>query len=324
MDKSAADAYVYAKVSSRIAKAFSGKNTEKLYTVKSLSDLYSLLFTGEVPAIPETLLSREIEKKAENQFLNEYISLLKCYSKPQELFVNLLQSYDFENLKTLAGALCLKETQMPPVLNLRQYSILNYKGWPEISKITADSILSWYNTVPDISKQQELDSKLDFQYLTRLWDSAKKMPLNCRNECENIFASEIQFHNILWALRLKCYYKMDKDEIVEKLFFDDASKGERDLLAGNAVKILDWDTSDYSQWKKWEYKSLLNPYVEGTLWEVDPRWIENCVHSIQLKKYSKAFHKFPLSSLSLVCYFKIKQNELDNIRRVTEGLHLGE
>ena len=58
-------------------------------------------------------------------------------------------------------------------------------------------------------------------------------------------------------------------------------------------------------------------------WEVDPRWVENKVYEVQLKKYFSAFHKFPVSSMSLVCYFKIKQNELDNIRRVTEGLRLG-
>ena len=68
MDKSSCDAYIYAKVSSRISKAFSGKDSEKLFAVKSLSELYGLLFNEEVPSIPESLLAREIEIKSERKF----------------------------------------------------------------------------------------------------------------------------------------------------------------------------------------------------------------------------------------------------------------
>ena len=73
MDKSSCDAYIYAKVSSRISKAFSGKNSEKLFAVKSLSELYGLLFNEDVPSIPESLLAREIEIKSERKFVSEYI-----------------------------------------------------------------------------------------------------------------------------------------------------------------------------------------------------------------------------------------------------------
>ena len=55
MDKSAADAYVYAKVSGILANSYSGKNADKLYSAKSLTELYSLLFKTEVPSIPEKM-----------------------------------------------------------------------------------------------------------------------------------------------------------------------------------------------------------------------------------------------------------------------------
>lgn len=323
MDKSSCDAYIYAKVSSRISKAFSGKNSEKLFAVKSLSELYGLLFNEEVPSIPESLLAKEIEIKSERKFVSEYISLLDCYSHAEDLFLDLLQFYDYENLKVIAGSLCLKETGFPRILKLGKYALLKYDSWPDISKITEDSCLSWYNKVPEIFMQQEMDTKLDFQYLSKLWHSVRKMPLNVRKSVMDIFASEISFNNILWALRLKVYYKMTPEEITERLFFEDTSKGENDTLAGEAVKILAWDTSRFDDWKNWKYKNLINSCVDGMFWEVDPRWVENKVYEVQLKKYFSAFHKFPVSSMSLVCYFKIKQNELDNIRRVTEGLRLG-
>ena len=100
MDKSSCDAYIYAKVSSRISKAFSGKNSEKLFAVKSLSELYGLLFNEEVPSIPESLLAREIEIKSERKFVSEYISLLDCYSHAEDFKTWKIRTF---KIRFLAG-----------------------------------------------------------------------------------------------------------------------------------------------------------------------------------------------------------------------------
>ena len=323
MDKSAADAYIYAKVSGMLSRAYSGKNAEKLYSAKTLTELYGLLFSGEVPAVPENLLAKEIEEKAVRTFIDEYCQLAECYSAPQKVLVTLLQSYDYGNLKSIAGALCVKETACPDVLDLGKYALLKYKNWPNIAKITEGSELSWYNKVPDIAEQQEMDTKLDFQYLHRLWDDACRTESTVRNELEALISLEIQFRNIIWAMRLKIYYKMSSEQIREKLFFENQKAGIKDIFAGEALKILDKDFANYDDWKKWKFAQNLNPHEDGVIWEVDPRWVESSLRSILMKKYATAFHRFPLTSLALVCYFKIKQNELDNIRRVTEGLRLG-
>lgn len=323
MDKSAADAYVYAKVCGMLSKAYSGKNVEKLYAAKSLAELYGLLFTDEVPAVPENILAKTIEEKAVRLFIDGYCSLVECYERPQKILVSLLQFYDYTNLKTIAGALCLKETSCPDIINLGEYALLHYDKWPDIEKITEGTELAWYNKVPDIAEQQALDTRLDFQYLRAYWNSASRTETSVRAETKSLFAEEIRMRNIIWAMRLKVYYKMESDEILSKLFFDSDKAGENDLFAGEAARILSKDFSSYDDWKDWKYRSSLNPHEEGTPWEVDPRWVENSFRETNLKRYSSAFHKFPLTSLSLVCYFKVKQDELDNIRRVTEGLRLG-
>ncbi len=323
MDKSAADAYVYAKVSGLLSHSYSGKNAEKLYSAKTLTELYSLLFGGEVPAVPENMLAKVIEEKAIRNFVDEYCQLVECYTAPQKVLVTLLQSYDYSNLKTIAGALCIKETSCPDILELGKYSLLNCKNWPDIAKITAGSELSWYNKVPDIAEQQAMDTKLDFQYLRKLWQDVCSVEQSVRSQLESLVALEIQFRNIVWAMRLKIYYKMNSDSIKEKLFFESSNLSSHDIFAGEALKILEKDFSSYDDWKNWKFSQHLNPHEEGVIWEVDPRWIENSFRSTLMKKYSTIFHKFPLTSLALVCFFKIKQNELDNIRRVTEGLRLG-
>ena len=62
MDKSGADAFVYAKASGMLAKSFVGPRTQLIFEAKKLSELWSLLFSEEVPLIPEVLLAKEIEK----------------------------------------------------------------------------------------------------------------------------------------------------------------------------------------------------------------------------------------------------------------------
>lgn len=323
MDKSSADAYVYAKICGKISKTYSGKNIEKLYSVSSLSELYSLLFNEEIPAVPETLLAKQIEEKAENNFVKEYSSLLDCYDKIDDLLITLLHFYDYNNLKTIAAALCLHESQLPNVMELGKYSLLKYENWPDIAKITENTELSWYNKIPLLEEQQILDTKLDFQYLTNLWNCACRQDLSVREQTKKIIRNEIVFNNIVWALRLKVYYRFNDERIVDKLFFKEQKKSKGDLFAGEALKILKKDISNHEEWKNWKYCSSLNPVTEGVQWQIDPRWVESEFEKKMIKEYSSMFHKNSLTSLALVCYFKIKQNELNNIRRVTEGLRLG-
>ena len=175
MDKSAASAYTFAKVCGMSQKAYIGENEKKLYAVKSLSELYSLLFKAEVPAVPEAMLAKLIESKAEKAFLDEFVSILNNYDKPEPILVDMLRFYDFENLKEIAGSLCMHESERPEIADIAQYSMLDYSKWPDIQKITAGSPLAWYDKIPDVSEQQKLDTRLDFQYMQSIWDGVKKL-----------------------------------------------------------------------------------------------------------------------------------------------------
>ncbi len=322
MDSSAASAYVYAKAGGMLAKSFVGKNASRLFSVKSLRDLYSLLFAGEVPSAPEMLLSKEIESRSEIKFLNQYINLIKNFSNPAEVLVSLLNFYEYDNLKEVGAALSLGETVLPEIMDIKGYSRLNYKAWPNIKKITENSQVSWYNEIPAVPELQNYDSKLDSQYIKELWEAVQKLSGNDRIEVSKLVKAEISVRNILWVLRLRVYYDMSADEIKSKLAFADESKKNRDELAGEALDILEKDVASYDDWRNWKYSRHLNPHDDGTVWKIDPAWVEKSFKMELNKMAVSAFHKSPMSVLSLVSWFKIKQNELDMIRAVAEGLRL--
>lgn len=322
MDSAAASAYVYAKASGMLAKSFIGDTASKLFSVKSLKELYGLLFSNEAPSVPESILAKEIEAQAERQFISDYITLLKSYSNPKKVLITLLRFYDYDNLKEVGAALSIGEQKLPEIADIKEYSLMNFKAWPNIAKITAKSPVSWYNSVNDISEQYKIDERIDAQYISEIWDAIQELSGTDREEIEKILSTEISFRNITWAIRLKLYYKLSKEEILEQLAFADKSLGKRDSFARQAIKILDKDIENWDDWKDWKYSAMLNPHEDGVIWQIDPTWVGKSLRQELNKMYMKAFHKNPMSVMSLVSWFKIKQFELDCIRTVAEGLRL--
>ena len=254
MDRASANAFVYAKASGMLKKSFVGPRTEKIFEQQKLSELWTLLFEDEVPLIPEVLLAKEIENKAENQFIKDFCKLLNCYSKPDKVSLFLLKSFDYGNLREIVFALSNGETKLPKLVDIGKYSELKIKNWPDLEKITEKSDFNWYKTVPSIDEQRFFDHKLDLQYIKALWENTKKLPQSEREPIESFIQEKINLDNCIWALRLKKYYEMSKEEIIQNLFFQGENPSEKDILCGEAIKILDYDLDSYDSWKNWKYK----------------------------------------------------------------------
>lgn len=267
MDTSAAEAFCYAKASGILRKSFVGENANKLFAAKSLKELYTLLFGDNIPAVPEVMLAKEIEKKAAERFENGAKELFGFFEKPAPILSAIFDYYEYEN-------------------------------------------------------SGENDSKKDREEILNLWKAAGELHSNDKKNLEKLFKTVISFRNIIWAMRLKVYYQFSKEEVAENLVYADEKKSEKDVLAREALEILDKDVSNYDDWKKWKYVQTLNPHEEGTIWEIDPVWVENYVKRYLANFYQRAFHKNPMSVTSLVAWFRIKQNELDYIRAAAEGLRL--
>lgn len=331
MDRSSADAFVYAKASGMLAKSFVGSRATRLFDAASLQELWTLVFQTEVPVMPEVMLAKKIEQEAERNFLQDYISLLQNYSHPDAILVDILRFYDFDNLKDIAASLSVAKTsgraaEIPDIADIGCYSMLNYRKWPDIAGITAGSPVSWYNTVPEFSRQQELDSQLDMQYIRTLWHSMKRLPSVSRSVVEYLIREELVMYNIIWALRLRIYYGMDKESVLPLLATVQNWKTEREIkndpLAGPAVKTFAFAVDTYTDWEHWKYAEYLNPHEEGVVWEVDPRWVQQAAKTALNKKALQEFHRHPFTAGVLLTWFKIKQYELDCIRTAAEGLRL--
>ena len=68
MEYSGAASYVNAKAAGMLRKAFVGERASALFAVKTLPELWTLVFGTEVPLIPQTMLVEKLEEEAEDRF----------------------------------------------------------------------------------------------------------------------------------------------------------------------------------------------------------------------------------------------------------------
>ena len=322
MDKSTAVSFSYAKAAGLLSKAFIKDRTQRLFEAESLADLWALLFKEPAPLIPETLLARELEEKAFSVFFDQYLFFLKQYDKAPLILVDKIKRFEIENLKEVLGALSAGEKELPHLLDLKDFSKIDTKAWPNLAKMTANTPYSWIKQIPTVEEQQQLDFKLDLELLRENWKAIKACHGEDREGHKKLFLDEFIMKNIIWALRLKLYYEMPQEEIIKNLFYVTDSPDKKDPLAAPAIKVLNYDVNKYEDWEKWEYAKYLNPYEPGQVWCLDPVWIERRYLAHQAKLAEGVFHQYVMEDAALAAWFKIKNYELTCIRTAVERLRL--
>ena len=322
MDKSGAGAYIFAKANGILGKSFTEKRVNLLFGQKSLAELWTLIFRSQPPLVPEVLLSQQIEEKAFSDFISEYVNFINLYDNPEPVLIDQLLLFEGENLKEIGASLCKGQTKLPDLIDLGPFSSLNLKEWPDIQKITRGTPFAWYNTVPGIHDQQALDFKIDIQVCRHLWESAQKEKGEAGEALLNLYRQEFIIRNVVWVLRLRLFYNLKEDEIIRNLIYVTDKPGHSDPVAAPALKIMNWPLDEYEPWSEWKYASLVNPHVDGQVWQIDPVWIEK-LNRVQIsRKASKLFHQFPGEPAALIGWYKIKDFELSCIRTAVESIRL--
>ena len=322
MDKTGAGAYIFAKANGILGKSFTGKRAQKLFEVKSLGELWTLLFRTQPPMVPEVMLSQQIEEEAFSNFISQFVKFINMYDQPDPVLIDQLLIYEGENLKAIGAALCKGDSKCPPLIDLRNLSTLNYKAWPDIQKITNESPFSWYNKVPGIHEQQELDFKIDIQICRHLWDSVQKEKGEAGEALLAIYQQEFIIKNIVWVLRLRLFYNMKGEDIVKNLIYVTEQPDHADPVAAPALKVMDWPLDEYEVWSNWTYAHLVNPHEDGRVWQINPVWIEKLNRVEISRKAAKLFHQYPSEPASLIGWYKMKNFELSCIRTAVESIRL--
>lgn len=324
MDKSASDSYVYAKASGMLASSFVGKRASSLFSVHSLRELWSLVFPEkDLPVLPESLLAKKIENEVQERFISQYTHLLENYEKPSPLLTAFLHYFDYDNLKEAAAALCGGEKEKPDFFDIGNYTILNLEAWPDLEKIVLPCPgLSFFGTVPERKELHEYESHIDARYIREVWKALDSLDGECRKEMKKFLQEKISMDNLLWSLRLRFYYKMPEDLVVNELTYVTTEGNKDDPVAKDALQSLKWDLDERETWFKSKFSKFLNPYDGGNIWTIDPCWVDSSFKKYFVEKALRLFHLYPFTQAPMICWFILKRHEADMIRTAAEGIRL--
>ncbi len=305
------------------SRSYVGPRARKLFEAKRLQDLWSLLYNEEPPLVPEGLLALLLERKTEEQMVQDYITLLSAYDTPDPLSLSFLSLYDYNNLKSASAQAALGKPERPFMIDTSPFSLFDTDAWPDIGAMTQASPVSWYNRVPSGDDQIDWETKLDHEYYHTLWKSFSSLGKKDRQSVEDLVTDEIILQNIVWALRLKVYYQKSPEEIFPQLACYDEQAPVSDVLCQAAMEAASKPIDDWNAWAGWKYSWLCNHHDEGAPWTIDPRWAQLSADRYLFKKALSKFHQAPFTVGVLVSFFKIKQLEEQMIRVAAEGLRLG-
>jgi vacuolar-type H+-ATPase subunit C/Vma6 len=323
-------AYVYAKACGIIGKSFLGKRMSRLGGLTRLSELDRLVFPQASRDLPERELLVDLEKRIIGRSVKQILAVVDSFSKPPQLILRLVKSYEYGDIKSVLNALGGGNTGTPAkppfFTDLGRFGAVRFAAYPDLNAMFKGTefefLLKEKLDSAAEGETSDLQTKLDQHYYTSLWESLKALPRNDTRCIGNIIAEEISLKNAVWALRLRTYYHMSAEEVRGRLVSVPRGRG-RGSLAEDAAASLSMALDNYADWEKWKRAAFLNPPHPGEAWTADPRYFQNAAAEYLYRLARSCFRRRPLSIDTSSCFIKLKQFEEDILTSVAEGLGMG-
>ncbi|MDR2398463.1 MAG: V-type ATPase subunit [Spirochaetaceae bacterium] len=313
-------AYGYAKACGIIGKSFVGKRIFDLNGVSRLSDLDRLIFPQSAGNLPEKELLVDMEARIIQRSVKQILALVRDFIEPPDVLVQLIRSYEYEDMKRVLNTIAIGETKNPGFTDIGRFRRVAFEAYPDVEAMVRGTEFEGLLKGGRWSQQDTVDLqiKLDGLYYTGLWQDLKPLGRRERGTIERILGEEIALRNAVWVLRLRTYYNLSADRIREKLI----RLGPPQCFAPAAAALI-LPLESYGPWSRWKYVSLLNPENPQQHWKVDPRYVQNAASEYLYRLVRLSFRHWPFAMDSIFCFIKLKQFEEDLLTSVAEGLGMG-
>ncbi|MDR2807383.1 MAG: V-type ATPase subunit [Spirochaetaceae bacterium] len=321
--KSGEQAFIYAKACGIIGHSFIDKNLGFLRGINHLSDLDKLVFPNAHQELPDKQLLRDFEDRVTQQAIKQITAMVNLFHKIPDLLIQLIRSYECADLKTVLSAHIHGEKTMPDFTDIGRFRTIKFEAYPDLITMLKGTDFEFLldNDLLSGVKDNAIDIQMfiDHHYYKMLLASVKKLNKKDRRHIEMLLREEIILHNIIWALRLRTYYRLSPEAVRSKLI----TIPEDDSLERDVLISLSFSLQNRSDWKGWKYEYFLNPEYSDRQWEADPRHVQNKVAIYLHRHIHKFFHGNPFSFDTAFCFIKLKQYEEDILTSIAEGLGLG-
>jgi vacuolar-type H+-ATPase subunit C/Vma6 len=335
-------AFVYAKACGIMGKSFVAKRIPALAQTDRLSALDRLVFPQGSRELPERELLPDLERRITDRAVSQILAIVSSYSRPPELLLRLLRTWEYTDLKSSLNALVGGESSFPSWTRLGSFGTVRFAAYPDLAamlkgtefEFLLDKEMNLVKGGDAVKAQTELDKR----YYASLWQAMKQLSPADRTVSERILGEEISLRNCIWALRLRTYYGMAGREVAEHLMDIGPPKTVKasvrkrgraggplgsGSLSADAHAMLEFGLDSRTAWEGWRRERFLNPEIPGQTWTVNPRYFQNAVGEYLYKLALRSFRRKPFSVDTAFCFIRIKQYEEDLLISLAEGLGLG-
>jgi vacuolar-type H+-ATPase subunit C/Vma6 len=317
MSRTSRYAFIMAKVYGIISRSFIGENYRDLLRLKSLSELSEHLFPGETAQPAPQPLPIELEARIVRASIEAMTYVLDYFQDPPPILVHTARKLEYQNVKSVVRGIVNGQLENVRLWDLGKYAAIRLNGAKDMRKAIQASPYSWILPLLETEPLSLVENRLDKEYYARFMQLARALPARDRVGVVRLGTAEIALANVIWALRLRFFFKMDAVQ-AGTLLVGGTSSSVRAAVA-EAFEIPA-DSTD--GWRKWRYGWLLEDQLADSFTAPDPIRAEQKASQALYARAHAAFHQNPFTLGPLVAYFKLKEYEAGLLGIAAEALNL--
>jgi len=319
--------FVLAKIHGIHSKSVVGDNFDRLRKVDSIDSLNKELFGVDKSGFTSKKLYTDIERNFKMRVYKEITELSKYFDYKNMLINNTILKYEIENVKTLVDGYLFKiktdidlfEVKLEKTLNYDLINKLDYTDFGNLKKILEPTIFKFVIDLIENKKDKYfIENELDKFYYRKLIESTSYLSKTEREKLKPIIIEEMNWQNIVWALRTKLYYNKIFSDVeqsfltengliakatISKIFDLEFVRDEQDKILGGFPKI---------------YRELIkNATSEDG--DIDIPKLEIDADYRLYSLFIKSFY-LEFNILAIIAFIHIKMREYNNVVKIVESI----
>ena len=317
MSRTSRYAFILAKTYGIMARSYVGANYRDLLRLKSLAELSDRLFPSDDARSPHAPMPIDLETRIIKASIQAMTSVLDYFDPPDKILVHTARKLEYQNVKSVARGIVHGRVDDLRIWDLGKYAGIRLRGAKDPEKAIKDSPYAWILSLLKTIPLAELENRLDRDYYDRFLSLCRDLPSRDRTGPLRLVNAEIALSNVVWALRLRFYFKMDAAKALSLMIPGIGSSVRAAIAAAFEIPA---DSAD--EWRRWRFGWLLEDQLGETFLAPDALRAEQKASQALYARAHQAFHQNPFTLGPLVAYFKLKEYEATLLNIAAEGLHL--
>jgi vacuolar-type H+-ATPase subunit C/Vma6 len=317
MSRTSRYAFITAKVYGVMARSFIGAGYRDLLRLKSLAELSDRLFPGERAQAADEPVPIELEARIVRASIEAMTGVLDYLGDAPPILVHTARKLEYQNVKSVVRGMVHGTADEPRIWDLGRYAAIRLQGATDPRKAIKASPYSWILPLIGTVPLAELENRLDRDYYEKFLQLTRALPARDRTGVLRLITAEIALANVVWALRLRFYFKLDAQS-ARVLLIPGTSSSVRAALA----EVFEIPADSAEGWRKWRYGWLLEDQLGDAFAAPDPVRAEQKASQALYARAHQSFHQNPFTLGPLVAYFKLKEYEASLLGIAVEALHL--